>query len=124
MEQGDEQNAVHAAHSRRRVPDELAGNRRHRHTARLPSLQPGIGQGRRHAWWRAPASDLGGHDSAGPRQEGGRPRRPLCRNPGTAGGYYLIDVPSLDEAIDWASKCPAAQFGSIEVRPIWPTRPQ
>ncbi len=40
------------------------------------------------------------------------------------GGYYLIDVPSLDEAIDWASKCPAAQFGSIEVRPIWPTRPQ
>jgi hypothetical protein len=40
------------------------------------------------------------------------------------GGYYLIDVPSLDEAIDWAKRCPAAQFGSIEVRPIWPTRRQ
>jgi hypothetical protein len=40
------------------------------------------------------------------------------------GGYYLIDVPSIDEAVEWASKCPAAQSGSIEVRPIWPTRPQ
>ena len=40
------------------------------------------------------------------------------------GGYYLIDVPSLNEAIGWASKCPAAERGSIEVRPIWPTRPQ
>jgi hypothetical protein len=40
------------------------------------------------------------------------------------GGYYLIDVPSLDEAVAWATKCPAAETGSIEVRPIWPTRPQ
>ncbi|MEQ1769833.1 MAG: YciI family protein [Devosia sp.] len=37
------------------------------------------------------------------------------------GGFYIIDVPSLDEAIDWAKQCPAAQFGTIEVRPIWPT---
>ena len=40
------------------------------------------------------------------------------------GGFYIIDVPSLDEAIDWAKKCPAAQFGTIEVRPIWPTNRQ
>ena len=40
------------------------------------------------------------------------------------GGYYLIDVPDLDQAIDWAQKCPAAQFGTVEVRPIWPTRPE
>jgi len=40
------------------------------------------------------------------------------------GGYYLIDVPDLDEAIEWAKRCPAAQSGSIEVRPIWPTRPE
>ena len=38
------------------------------------------------------------------------------------GGYYMIDVPTLDEAIEWARLCPAAQFGTIEVRPIWPTR--
>jgi len=40
------------------------------------------------------------------------------------GGYYLIDVPDLDQAIEWAKQCPAAQFGTIEVRPIWPTRPE
>jgi hypothetical protein len=38
------------------------------------------------------------------------------------GGYYLIEAADLDEAIEWAKKCPAAQFGTIEVRPIWPTR--
>lgn len=37
------------------------------------------------------------------------------------GGYYTIEVETLDEAIDWAKKCPAAKFGTIEVRPIWPT---
>jgi hypothetical protein len=37
------------------------------------------------------------------------------------GGFYLIDVPDLDAAIDWAKKLPAAQFGTIEVRPVWPT---
>ena len=39
-------------------------------------------------------------------------------------GYSLIDVPGLDQAIEWAKQCPAAQFGTIEVRPIWPTRPE
>jgi hypothetical protein len=33
------------------------------------------------------------------------------------GGYYLIDVDSKDEAIDWASKLPLADAGAIEVRP-------
>ena len=36
------------------------------------------------------------------------------------GGYYLIDAPDLDAALAWAARCPGAQFGSIEVRPIWP----
>ena len=38
------------------------------------------------------------------------------------GGYYLIEVPDMDEAIAWATRCPAARGGTIEVRPIWPTR--
>jgi hypothetical protein len=40
------------------------------------------------------------------------------------GGYYLIEADDLDKALDWAKACPAAQFGTIEVRPIWPIRPQ
>ncbi|HUI35457.1 MAG TPA: YciI family protein [Stellaceae bacterium] len=35
------------------------------------------------------------------------------------GGYYLIEAPDLDAALSWASRCPGAAFGSIEVRPIW-----
>ena len=33
------------------------------------------------------------------------------------GGYYLIDVPNLDEAIAWAAKIPSALDGCIEIRP-------
>lgn len=35
------------------------------------------------------------------------------------GGYFLIDVPDLDAAISWASRCPTASHGTVEVRPIW-----
>jgi hypothetical protein len=35
------------------------------------------------------------------------------------GGYFLIDVPDLDAALSWASRCPAAHHGVVEVRPIW-----
>lgn len=34
------------------------------------------------------------------------------------GGYYLIDVPDLDAAIEWAAQMPTADKGSIEVRPV------
>ena len=34
-------------------------------------------------------------------------------------GYYLIDVADLDAAISWASRCPGAGHGVVEVRPIW-----
>ncbi len=35
------------------------------------------------------------------------------------GGYYVLDVADLDAAIAWAAKIPTANYGSIEVRPIW-----
>jgi hypothetical protein len=35
------------------------------------------------------------------------------------GGYYLIDVPDLDTALAWASRCPGASHGAVEVRPVW-----
>jgi hypothetical protein len=34
-------------------------------------------------------------------------------------GYYLIDAPDLDAALSWASRCPGASTGTMEVRPIW-----
>jgi hypothetical protein len=36
-------------------------------------------------------------------------------------GFYVIDVPDLDTALDWAAKVPNVRTGSVEVRPILPT---
>jgi hypothetical protein len=35
------------------------------------------------------------------------------------GGYYVIEAPDLDAAIAWAARCPGAETGAMEVRPIW-----
>jgi len=37
------------------------------------------------------------------------------------GGFHIIDVPDLDAALAWATRCPSAARGVVEVRPIWPT---
>jgi hypothetical protein len=34
------------------------------------------------------------------------------------GGYYLIDVRDLDEAIGIAERIPGAKWGTIEIRPV------
>lgn len=34
------------------------------------------------------------------------------------GGYYVIEVPDLDAALEWAARNPAASSGVVEVRPI------
>lgn len=34
------------------------------------------------------------------------------------GGIFVIDVPDLDAALAWAARCPAAQWGSVEIRPV------
>jgi hypothetical protein len=43
---------------------------------------------------------------------------PFAETKEQLGGFYLIDVPNLDQALAWAAKCPGAAYGSIEVRPI------
>ena len=44
---------------------------------------------------------------------------PFAETKEALGGYYLVEAKDLDEAIDFASRIPGAQNGSIEVRPIW-----
>ncbi len=34
------------------------------------------------------------------------------------GGYFVIEVPDLDTALDWAARSPSASYGSTEVRPV------
>ena len=35
------------------------------------------------------------------------------------GGFYVVEAENLDTALDWASKCPCALTGTIEIRPVW-----
>jgi hypothetical protein len=35
------------------------------------------------------------------------------------GGFFMIDVPDQAEAVRWASRCPGARYGTMEVRPVW-----
>lgn len=44
---------------------------------------------------------------------------PFAETKEQMGGYYMIDVENLDEAIKWAAKIPGAAHGSIEIRPLW-----
>ena len=44
---------------------------------------------------------------------------PFAETKEAIGGYYMIDVANLDEAIAWASEIPSATYGSVEIRPVW-----
>jgi hypothetical protein len=43
---------------------------------------------------------------------------PFAETKEVLGGYYLIDVDTIDEALEWGAKIPGAQYGTIEVRPV------
>jgi hypothetical protein len=36
------------------------------------------------------------------------------------GGVIILELPSLDRALEWAARCPAAATGAVEVRPLAP----
>lgn len=44
---------------------------------------------------------------------------PFTETKEVLGGYWIIDVPSLEDAVAWARQapCPAGEF--IEIRPVW-----
>jgi hypothetical protein len=43
---------------------------------------------------------------------------PFAETKEQLGGFYVLDVKDLDEAIEWAAKIPGAQLGSVEIRPV------
>lgn len=40
------------------------------------------------------------------------------------GGYFIIAVDSLDQALEWAARSPSTEYGSTEVRPVLPPPPK
>lgn len=43
---------------------------------------------------------------------------PFAETKEILGGFYMIDVPDLDAAMEWAEKVPSAPYGKVEIRPI------
>jgi len=40
------------------------------------------------------------------------------------GGYFVLDVPDMEAALEWAARCPSAGYASVEVRPLLPAPPE
>lgn len=43
---------------------------------------------------------------------------PYAESKEMLGGFFLIDVPNLDVAIEWAARAPSTSYGSTEIRPV------
>jgi hypothetical protein len=43
---------------------------------------------------------------------------PFAETKEQIGGFYVIEVKDLDEAVDWAAKLPHAEHGTTEIRPV------
>ena len=44
---------------------------------------------------------------------------PFAETKEQLGGYYVLECENIDEALQYAAKIPTAEYGSIEVRPVW-----
>ena len=44
---------------------------------------------------------------------------PFSESKEVVGGYWMIQVRSREEAIEWAKRCPGLPDETIEVRPVW-----
>jgi hypothetical protein len=45
---------------------------------------------------------------------------PFAETKEQLGGFTILELPSLDAALEWAARCPAASAGAVEVRPLDP----
>ena len=43
---------------------------------------------------------------------------PFAETKEILGGYYLVDVPTIDDAVALAAKMPNIESGTVEVRPV------
>jgi hypothetical protein len=43
---------------------------------------------------------------------------PIADTKEQLGGFTILELPSLDAALEWAARCPAASVGAVEIRPL------
>jgi hypothetical protein len=46
---------------------------------------------------------------------------PFAESREQIGGFYMVDCADLDEALEIAARIPGAKYGTVEVRPVFPT---
>ena len=46
---------------------------------------------------------------------------PFAETKEQLGGYYVVECENLDQALEAAARCPGAETGSMEVRPLMET---
>lgn len=39
------------------------------------------------------------------------------------GGFMIFELDDLDQALEWAARCPAAEYGAVEIRPRYKMDP-
>ena len=71
------------------------------------------------------ASSALAHESEGARLQRRQGRRsvvdgPFAETKEMVGGFFLVDVPSRDDALALAERCPAADWATVEVRATGP----
>lgn len=57
-------------------------------------------------------------------QDGAVQDGPYADSKEQVGGYFIVEVPDLDTALEWAARSPSASYASTEVRPVMPPMPQ
>lgn len=45
---------------------------------------------------------------------------PLADSKEQLGGFILLELDTLNDALAWAARCPAAAYGAMEIRPVDP----
>jgi len=44
---------------------------------------------------------------------------PFAETKEQLGGFYVLRVAHLDDALAWAKRVPSTRYGSVELRPLW-----
>ncbi len=57
-------------------------------------------------------------------QDGAVQDGPYADSKEQVGGYFIVEVPDLYTALEWAARSPSASYASTEVRPVMPPMPQ
>jgi hypothetical protein len=88
----------------------------------MGGVQRGARQGRHpRAARRGPATELEGRARHLPRQQAHRDRRPFAETKELIAGFWIWNVKSKDEAIEWVKRCPNPMPGEseIEIRQVF-----